>query len=274
MPAFFHRLLKRQPILLVGFLLCLSCAIGLAGWRKPALSQEPSPDTVSTLPELRVHPLPASLEQWQIDPAQGDYLDAIESTPVGALVWSQFPIQVYIEPIDSTDLTGRSQIWFESVRQAIQEWTVYLPLEVSPTAETASISILRTAPPLQRPTTPPEESDPLARLPRVRSAESRYEILIRRSTAAPTQLVHRFTIYLTPTQTPTYTLATARHELGHALGIWGHSPLPTDALYFSQVRDPASISDRDINTLKRIYQQPTRLGWPIPEAQSEAKPSI
>jgi predicted Zn-dependent protease len=34
-------------------------------------------------------------------------------------------------------------------------------------------------------------------------------------------------------------------------------------MYFSQVREPPPISARDINTLKRIYQQPTRLGWPV-----------
>jgi predicted Zn-dependent protease len=73
------------------------------------------------------------------------------------------------------------------------------------------------------------------------------------------------TIQLSPDQSDRYTLATARHELGHALGIWGHSPLETDAMYFSQVRDSPEISIRDVNTLKHIYEQPTRLGWPLPE---------
>ncbi|XTZ12993.1 MAG: peptidase, partial [cyanobacterium endosymbiont of Rhopalodia inflata] len=38
----------------------------------------------------------------------------------------------------------------------------------------------------------------------------------------------------------------------------------TDALYFSQVRSLSPISVRDVNTLKKIYQQPTRLGWKLP----------
>ncbi len=49
-------------------------------------------------------------------------------------------------------------------------------------------------------------------------------------------------------------------NLGHALGIWGHSQLETDALYFSQVRKPAFISVRDVNTLKKVYEQSTALG--------------
>ncbi len=32
---------------------------------------------------------------------------------------------------------------------------------------------------------------------------------------------------------------------------------------FGEVRNPAQVSARDINTLKRIYEQPTRLGWPM-----------
>ncbi len=74
---------------------------------------------------------------------------------------------------------------------------------------------------------------------------------------------HYCTIFLNPHQTSKYIQAAARHELGHALGIWGHSPVASDALYFSQVSDLVTISGRDINTLKRVYQQPTRLGWQV-----------
>lgn len=44
----------------------------------------------------------------------------------------------------------------------------------------------------------------------------------------------------------------ALHEAGHALGIGGHSPSGLDVMYW---KSPLlRVSDRDINTLRRIYQ--------------------
>lgn len=234
--------------------------IGLA-----SVPSQPPP----ALPPLQPHPLPPSLTSWQDPTELSDYFEAIAPTAAGYLIWSRFPIQVYVQPMpDSTapdamvaEASNSAQTWYEAVQQAIQEWQVYLPLAITAHAEAADITILRAAPPLQ-PLRPGNE--PLIdRLPRVRSAESRYEILLRPSASAEgtATLIHRFIIYITPNQTAAYTLATARHELGHALGIWGHSPIAADALYFSQVSHPPGISSRDLNTLKRIYQQPTRLGW-------------
>ncbi|HEY9642458.1 MAG TPA: matrixin family metalloprotease, partial [Coleofasciculaceae cyanobacterium] len=213
------------------------------------------------------------LAQWQDPEQQGDYFDAVPPINVGYLVWSQFPIKIYIEPVDPT-LSGfnrdRAQAWVEAIRQAVQDWALYLPLELIDSVESANIQIWRSAPPLQRSAPPAAPGNPaevppasgVPPLPRVRSAETRYELLIDRSNV-PAILSHRFRVYLSPNQIPAYTRVTARHELGHALGIWGHSPQPTDVMYFSQVRNPPSLSHRDINTLKRIYQQPTRVGWAV-----------
>jgi predicted Zn-dependent protease/Flp pilus assembly protein TadD len=46
--------------------------------------------------------------------------------------------------------------------------------------------------------------------------------------------------------------ATALHEMGHALGLRGHSDQPEDVMY-SQNSQPKSLSRRDVNTLKRLY---------------------
>lgn len=236
------------------------------------LAQPEAEPAKTVLPNPQVHPLPTSLSQWQDLDYQGDYFDQVRPTSVGYLIWSDFPVKVYIQSPDSVDNTGRSQAWYEVVRQALQEWTVYLPLELTSTAEAADITIWRSTPPLQRLATEPTPQSPVQplvdRFPRARAAETRYEILVHRSESTAT-LRHRFILYLSPSQTEPYTKATARHELGHALGIWGHSPSQADALYFSQVRNPPGISQRDVNTLKRVYEQPTQLGWPLPEVNEE-----
>ncbi|MEH2393417.1 MAG: peptidase [Nostoc sp.] len=193
------------------------------------------------------HSLPPTLVQWQDSTNSGDYFSQITTTQVGYLVWSQFPVQVYVEPPKAIS-EKQAQAWVNGVLQGVQEWSTYLPLIVVEQPEIADITIVRKAPPLQ--------ISPGSNIPRARSAQTIYELYTSNKV-----LSHRFTIFLSPSQTGEYLIAAARHEFGHALGIWGHSPLQTDALYFSQVRNPSPISARDVNTLKRVYEQPTSLGW-------------
>ncbi|MDB9540023.1 peptidase [Anabaenopsis arnoldii] len=191
------------------------------------------------------HPLPPSLAQWQDHTNSGDYFDQVAKTGVGYLIWSKFPIQVYIQPPTTANHT-QAQAWVNTVIETVQEWNVYLPLVVVDKPEIADITIIRQVPPLQFTRGHP---------PRARSAQTTYKVYENNRI-----LDHKFTILLSPSQTGVYLQAASRHELGHALGIWGHSDLPTDALYFSQVSNPPPISPRDVNTLKRVYQQPTHLG--------------
>lgn len=290
----------RRPVLVFfGTLVCtLLLAAGHLSSTPRALAQNPAPaaDPVSSqlsdvLPQPMVHPLPPTLAQWQDVENQGDYFSEIRPSPVGYLVWSTFPIRIFIEPasltvhvsarlnttLDTTNTTSneedldRAQRWIDAVSQAIEEWNIYLPLEVVGTSDGADIAIWRTTPPIQGLSRPSREGStgedsPQAeenRLPRIRSAETRYQLFIRRPPDAPSKLAHRFILQISPNQTTDYIKATARHEIGHALGIWGHSPIETDVLYFSQVRHPPIISVRDVNTLKRIYEQPTQVGWEL-----------
>jgi predicted Zn-dependent protease len=43
----------------------------------------------------------------------------------------------------------------------------------------------------------------------------------------------------------------ALHELGHAIGIWGHSPSPQDVMYGRPIA--TDLSERDKKTLQRLY---------------------
>ncbi|MBR8838961.1 MAG: peptidase [Stigonema ocellatum SAG 48.90 = DSM 106950] len=208
--------------------------------------KSPLPLPPSPTPPLP-HPLPPTLTQWQDPGNSGDYFSQVTPSQFGYLVWSQFPIQVYVET--PKGVSGKqAEAWVNAISQAVHEWNAYLPLAIVERPEVADITIVRKTPPLQ--------ISAYNKIPRARSAQTTYEVYTKNNV-----LLHRFTILLSPSQTGEHLIASARHELGHALGIWGHSPLQSDALYFSQVRNPPPISSRDVNTLKRVYEQPTSLGW-------------
>jgi predicted Zn-dependent protease len=209
----------------------------------------------TTFPAPKTHQLPLSLAQWQDRANNGDYFSEVKPTAVGYLIWSRFPIRVHISTPQLTNIT-QSQAWVNTVSQAIAEWNNYLPLEIVDRPELADIRIVRQAPPLK--------IDPVRRqVTRARSAQATYNLYAQNNI-----LYHRWQILLSPSQTGIYLLAAARHELGHALGIWGHSQQQSDALYFSQVSNPPPVSPRDVNTLKRIYQQLTSLGWKVDSEQN------
>lgn len=253
---------QRRWVVFLGLvaLTIASLSLGVHGFAPEATLAVPPAATGRSALAARPHPLPPFLAQWQDPDQRGDYFDQIEPSEVGYLVWSTFPVSVYVEPAQP-NLSGfaatQAETWRQAITAAIAAWHPVLPLTLVETPETADIRIWRAAPPIQR--------HPDGRLARIRAAETRYALYTQSQANGPPLLRHRFEIYLSPHQPAAFTQATARHELGHALGIWGHSPDPGDVLYYAQVRQPPPISSRDLNTLKRIYEQPTQVGWPIAE---------
>jgi len=223
----------------------------------PSFPTSPS----QNIPSAKIHPLPQSLARSQIAENTGDYFSQIKPTAVGYLVWSTFPLKIYLEQpdlIDNSASNQRFQQWVVDIRDAIAEWNNYLPLIEIDNCELADIVITRSQ--VDREIQLDPETG-LYKIPRAITAQTTYKFYL--SSDTPPILRHRMKIQISPDLGQNATLATARHELGHALGIWGHSDRETDALYFSQVSNPPSISLRDLNTLRKIYQQPTRLGWSI-----------
>lgn len=212
---------------------------------------------------LTVHPLPSTL--LPINHGHGDYFEQIQPTPVGHLIWSKFPVTVYIEPppeeAHHTAHQQRLQQWYDAVEQAVSEWNEYLPLQVVNEPARADIRVMRFRPRIEA-TVDPETG--LLKISRAATAQTRYQFYLDEQI-----LSHRFTIQLSPSLSPTQTLATARHEIGHGLGIWGHSLVEGDVMYFSQVSHPPEISARDLNTLRKIYQQPTCMGMRVSEESGD-----
>lgn len=242
---------------LLGLLLSLGMAIALN------FTFHSTKLTAQSLPEAAIHPLPETLTQWQPEPsALRDYFEQIQPTPLGYLIWSDFPVTIFYSDIDP-DLSPNQQQtqlnWDKAVQQAIANWSEFLPLQTIDDAEQADILILREPPPVQK-TVNPETGE--TEFSFARNAETRYRLYLDDQLSG-TQVSQQMTIYLSPHQRLEATFNTANHELGHALGIWGHSDNSKDVLFSRQTANNTGITTADINTLKKIYQQPTQLGWPL-----------
>lgn len=203
----------------------------------------------------RAYPLPSRLEAVLEPKKMGeDYFEQISPSPQGYLLWSSWPVQVYLEPSRAESGTAEAQrqsVWQAQAEGAITDWSRYLPLEITDDAAQANIVILRKQPPLRWEN---------GQLGRARHAETRFRITPDRDAQGQPCLSHRQTVYVGDRQGPQQLRGTLRHELGHALGLWGHSPNPDDVLYAGQIADPPDISQSDLNTLGKLYGQPTRLG--------------
>jgi len=197
-------------------------------------------------------------------PAQGTsvpslpgYADALATTALG---WPQLPHWcVWIEPAaagvsaEPPTAAAREQArWQQAMQAAVAAWQPLLPIQLVADGEAAQVRIWRRRPPLRT------GADGRSRASHGRAL---LQLLAVERQPGRWRLEPAVTVLIGPGQRREALQATAVHELGHAFGLWGHSPDPADALAAAPGAVPVLVpSARDRATLIWLRRQPTRFG--------------
>ena len=178
------------------------------------------------------------------------YVGSLATTPLG---WPSLPHWcVWVEPPAHGEPDRWEQRWITAVDSALDRWSALIPLQRVQDPERAQILLERRKPPLRA----------VGRGWRASNGRSQLQLLeVRRRD------VWRFepqvTVLVSPHLRGEVQQATALHELGHAFGLWGHSPEPTDAMAVHQGQRPVlELSERDRLTLRWVRDQPNDFGRP------------
>lgn len=181
------------------------------------------------------------------DPKAGDYSSQLLKLGGGFPRWTTLPVRVHI-PMNTPDN------WKLSIDAAVKKWKQYLPVTIAPANEPADIEIgwINHLMPRQLGITNLE----------IFNGKPRVTIYLLRPNYYPPDVPEKALQQV------------ATHEIGHGLGIFGHSSNPADimaALDAAKAAKVPTISQRDINTLRRVYQStalpdgfqsPQPISWP------------
>jgi predicted Zn-dependent protease len=146
-----------------------------------------------------------------------------------------------------------------AVEHALDQWAALVPIVRVSDPEAAQIRIERRR--------PPRRTDAVGRL---RASHGRASLVPEHVLRqGQWRLEPTVTVLLGAAQRPQALQATALHELGHAIGLWGHSDLGEDAMAAVPGPQPVLVpSERDRATLRWLYGQPTSFGKPVPRPEN------
>lgn len=192
--------------------------------------------------------------------ASMDYRHRLRPTPLG---WARLESWcLWVEPPRASGPAalweGR---WYRAVQAALVTWARLLPITLVDDPGRAQILVERRRPPR------------LEINGRWRASHGRALIRLR--------LVERdrqwrpepqVSVLIGAGQAEPALQATALHELGHAFGLWGHSDRVGDVMAAVPGPTPLLVlSERDLGTLRWLYQQPTRFGRLEPSPPSGSR---
>lgn len=209
-------------------------------------------------PGYKQAPVPASPYQKQFTPleiqydqAAGDYFKKVAKNSTGEILrWKDFPVYIYINSNDNDEITLS--------RLAINYWQGKVPLQQTSNYQTANILIDWAS------------QGEFITVPIISRNGEKKDIKILINMLGPKK-----------SEPKSELLVFLMHQMGHALGVWGHSDNPTDLMYpigragindintknretyfyepiVLQSRRP-EITKRDLNTIYRVYQTPTSI---------------
>lgn len=172
--------------------------------------------------------------------ASGDYMK--DTTVNGIYRWSEsrMPITVFIEPADS--VSGYRPEFDDILRRAFQEWTTVtkskVKFEVLNKRDNAEMIVSWTDD-----LHAPELKAEAGKASIVQDSDGIKSADIKLLTFSPFKegpIVSQF-LYLV-----------CLHEIGHALGLLGHSPYPDDIMY-PILSEQSGITPRDVKTFQAVY---------------------
>jgi hypothetical protein len=167
------------------------------------------------------------------DPGAGDYYSTIRKFQTGNVArWQHFPVLIHLPP-------NTPELWRKNLNDDVKKWSTYVPMKTAADYESFVIEVK------WENKLPPG----IFGITRVEGSGAGLKVII---------FLLRPTFY--PADVPESTLqAVFLHELGHAIGLYGHSENKEDVMFLDEKASkkvaPAvnTISQRDLNTLKRIY---------------------